>query len=47
MLVCMHANYMSMNLAIYLIYFNIDAEKPLSGTLNKAYVCMYVVGDVI
>ena len=30
------------NLAIYLIYFNIDAQKPLSGTLNKVYVCMYV-----
>ena len=22
--------------------FNIDAEKPFSGTLNKVYVCMYV-----
>ena len=22
--------------------FNIDAEKPFPGTLNKVYVCMYV-----
>jgi len=22
--------------------FNIDAEKPFSGTLNKVYVCMYL-----
>ena len=25
--------------------FNIDAEKPFSGTLNKVYVCMYVCTD--
>ena len=24
------------------MYFNIDAEKPFSGMLNKVYVCMYV-----
>lgn len=22
--------------------FNIDAEKPFSGMLNKVYVCMYL-----
>ena len=22
--------------------FNIDAEKPFSGTLNKVYACMHV-----
>ena len=22
--------------------FNMDAEKPFSGTLNKVYVCIYV-----
>ena len=26
--------------------FNIDAEKPFSGTLNKVYVCMYVKKQV-
>ena len=30
------------NLFIYLFNFNIDAEKPLLGMLNKVYVCMRV-----
>ena len=25
--------------------FNIDVEKPFSGTLNKVYVCMYNIGN--
>ena len=25
------------------INFDIDAEKPFSGMLNKVYVCMYVM----
>ena len=31
-----------LNLVIYLIYFNIDAEESFSGMLNKVYVCMFV-----
>ena len=27
---------------LFVLYFNIDAEKPFSGMLNKVYVCMYV-----
>ena len=35
------------NLFIYLFnfIFNIDAEKPFLGMLNKVYICMFVCKD--
>ena len=40
--ICKYIVFMLFIYNFNIFFFNIDAEKPFSGTLNKVYVCMYV-----